>query len=81
MEPIGSDDPFTVLNVLGDETVKSYYMVDSLNTGNVSRDYYKDHELAIGAQINVFGRKVVITDLDSFTKEYYRYKFTGIKSE
>ena len=72
VEPIGSEDPFTVLNVLGSNTAKSYYMVDSLNPGNLSRDYYKDHELTIGAQINVFGRKVVITDLDSFTKEYYR---------
>ncbi|XP_033227774.1 EF-hand domain-containing family member C2-like [Belonocnema kinseyi] len=75
VEPIGLNDPFTVLNVLGEETVKSYYIVDSLNTGNVSPNYYKDHELTIGAQINVFGRKVVITDLDYFTKEYYRKKY------
>ena len=75
LNPIGSEDPFTVLNVLGADTAKSYFMADSLNTGSVSMDYYKEHELTIGAQINIFGRKVVITDLDAFTKEYYRSKF------
>lgn len=49
-------------------------MADSLNTGTYLQDYFKDHDLTIGSVIDVFGRKVVITDLDSFTKDYYRYK-------
>lgn len=29
----------------------------------------------IGQEINVFGRKVVLTDCDDFTKDYYRKKY------
>lgn len=73
MDPIGSGDPFTILNVLGDNRAKSYYMADSLNIGTNAENYYKDHDLTIGGVINVFGRKVVITDLDPFSKDHYRY--------
>lgn len=38
-------------------------------------DYYKQNDLAIGATVNVYGRKVVLTDCDPFTKEYYRVKY------
>lgn len=69
----GAGDPFTVLNVLGEDTAHSWYIVDSLDTGKNTKEFYTDRDLMIGAQINVFGRKVVITDLDSYTKEYYRY--------
>lgn len=31
--------------------------------------------MAIGACLNVYGRKVVLTDCDAFTKEYYRTKY------
>ncbi|XP_024947143.1 EF-hand domain-containing family member C2 isoform X2 [Cephus cinctus] len=75
IEPIGAEDPFTMLNVLGENNSKSYYVVDPLDTGRLSRDYYKDNDLIIGAQISVFGRKVVITDLDDFTKKYYSQKY------
>ncbi|XP_051167198.1 EF-hand domain-containing family member C2-like [Leptopilina boulardi] len=75
IDPIGSGDTFTILNVLGDNGAKSYYMADSLNTGTYLQDYFKDHDLTIGSVIDVFGRKVVITDLDSFTKDYYRMKY------
>lgn len=72
MAPVGADDPVTVLNIMGDDTAHGYYTIDPLNTGKVCKDIYKDNELVIGAQINIFGRKVVITDMDAFTKEYYR---------
>ncbi|KAG7202805.1 hypothetical protein KM043_009964 [Ampulex compressa] len=75
VQPIGTTEPFTVLNVLGESTTDSYYMIDSLETGKTSGDFYKDNELSIGAEINVFGRRVVITDMDNFTKEYYRTKY------
>ncbi|XP_020289253.1 EF-hand domain-containing family member C2-like isoform X2 [Pseudomyrmex gracilis] len=75
LQPIGAQDPFTILNVLGDDTAQSYYIVDSLNTGKVSFDHYKDNDLGIGSQLNVFGRKVVVTDMDGFTKNYYRTKY------
>jgi len=57
---------------LGEDARQSYYMVDSLDTGKISTDYYKDNELGIGAEINVFGRRIIITDMDAFTKDYYR---------
>ncbi|XP_032679728.1 EF-hand domain-containing family member C2-like [Odontomachus brunneus] len=78
LQPIGAEDPFTVLNVLGENRLRSYYITDPLETGKVSVDYYKDNELCIGAEIDVFGRRVVITDMDTFTKEYYRMKY-GLK--
>jgi len=72
LQPIGAQDPFTILNVLGENTTKNYYIADSLDTGKIAADYYKDNELSIGAEINVFGRRIVITNMDAFTKEYYR---------
>ncbi|XP_050466655.1 EF-hand domain-containing family member C2-like [Cataglyphis hispanica] len=75
LQPIGTEDRFTILNVLGEDIRQGYYMVDALNTGKISIDYYKDNELNIGSIINAFGRKIVITDMDAFTKEYYRKKY------
>ncbi|XP_076666414.1 EF-hand domain-containing family member C2 [Andrena cerasifolii] len=75
LAPVGANDPVTVLNIMGDDTARGYYTIDLLNTGKVCNDIYKDNELVIGAQINIFGRKVVITDMDAFTKEYYRKKY------
>lgn len=72
LQPIGAGNHFTVLNVLGEDAKHSYYMMDSLGTGNTSNDYYKDNELGIGAEINIFGRRIIITDMDAFTKQYYR---------
>lgn len=66
------NDPFTVLNVLGDSAEQSYYMADPLNTGKPVYEHYKDSDLAIGVRINVFGREVVVTDLDPATRDYYR---------
>lgn len=36
---------------------------------------YTPADLSIGAILNVFGRKVVLTDCDPFTKEYYRVHY------
>ncbi|KZC10057.1 PREDICTED: EF-hand domain-containing family member C2-like [Dufourea novaeangliae] len=75
LDPIGSGDPLTVLNVIGDNTSTGYYSIDPLNAGKMRKEIYKDNELSIGAHINIFGRKIVITDMDAFTKEYYRKKY------
>ncbi|XP_017882993.1 EF-hand domain-containing family member C2-like [Ceratina calcarata] len=75
IDPIGSGDPFTVLNVMGEDTTHGYYTVDPLNVGKHHQEFYKENELGIGAQLNIFGRTVVITDMDAFTKEYYRQKY------
>ncbi|XP_041127668.1 EF-hand domain-containing family member C2-like [Polyodon spathula] len=65
----------TVLNVFGPMGHGGRYIVDSLKTGAVQQEFYKDCDLAIGAVINVWGRKVIICDCDGFTKEYYRTKY------
>lgn len=44
-------------------------------TGGPPVASYTPADLSIGAILNVFGRKVVITDLDPFTKEYYRVHY------
>ncbi|XP_063973466.1 EF-hand domain-containing family member C2-like [Diachasmimorpha longicaudata] len=75
IESVGSSDPFTVLNVLGASGAQSYFIPDALNAGEVKRDYYKDSDLTIGTSMNVFGREVVITDLDPSTKSYYSEKY------
>ncbi|XP_060830644.1 EF-hand domain-containing family member C2-like isoform X1 [Bombus pascuorum] len=75
MGSIGTGDAFTILNVMGDDTSHGYYTIDPLNAGKVRREYYKENELSIGAQVNIFGRIIVITDMDAFTKEYYRKKY------
>lgn len=71
----GHFDTVTVLNVLGPSIQESRYVIDPLNCGHIPVQYYKQQDLAIGAAINVYGRKVVLTDCDPFTKEYYRIKY------
>lgn len=44
-------------------------------TGGPSVPSYTPADLSIGAVLNVFGRKVVLTDCDPFTKEYYRVTY------
>ncbi|XP_006618660.1 EF-hand domain-containing family member C2-like [Apis dorsata] len=75
LDPIGTSDLFSVLNVLGEDMIHGYYTIDSLNTGKVNKEYYKENELSIGAKINIFGKKIIITDMDAFTKEFYRKKY------
>nr|XP_020442634.1 EF-hand domain-containing family member C2 [Monopterus albus] len=44
-------------------------------TGAVHEDFYKDCDLTIGGEVNVWGRTVILTDCDDFTKDYYRSKY------
>ena len=46
-----------------------------LQTGAVHEDFYKDCDLTVGGEVNVWGRKVIIADCDEFTKDYYRTKY------
>ncbi len=43
--------------------------------GALDCEYYKDDDLKIGVEINVFGRKFTLFDCDDFTKEYYKVKY------
>lgn len=67
----GVDAHFTVLNVL----VQERYIADPLDCGREENDIYKECDLTIGGVINCFGRKIVITDCDPFTKQYYNVKY------
>lgn len=44
-------------------------------TGGPPLPSYGPADLSIGAVLNVFGRNVVLTDCDPFTKEYYRVTY------
>ncbi|KAI8436844.1 hypothetical protein MSG28_010298 [Choristoneura fumiferana] len=44
-------------------------------TGGPKLASYSPADLSIGAVLNVYGRKVVLTDCDPFTKEYYRVTY------
>lgn len=64
-----------VLNVLGPNVQEGRYVVDPLRAGKQNVQYFKENDLAIGAAISVYGRTVILTDCDPFTKEYYRAKY------
>ncbi|XP_034550046.1 EF-hand domain-containing family member C2 [Notolabrus celidotus] len=65
----------TVLNVFSSTSQGSRFILDSLKTGSIQEEFYKDSDLIVGKEVNVWGRTVLITDCDNFTKEYYRSKF------
>ncbi|XP_028655593.1 EF-hand domain-containing family member C2 [Erpetoichthys calabaricus] len=65
----------TVLNVFGPMGQGGRHILDSLKTGAVYEEFYKDSDFIIGATINVWGRKIIICDCDAFTQEHYRTKF------
>ncbi|KAK7090027.1 EF-hand domain-containing family member C2-like isoform X2 [Littorina saxatilis] len=65
----------TVLNVFGPMGHGGRYILDSLKTGSICPEFYKDSDLTLGTAINVWGRKFILTDCDEFTREYYRTKF------
>ncbi|EDV34107.1 uncharacterized protein Dana_GF15903 [Drosophila ananassae] len=71
----GQVTPKTLLNVLGTNMRNVRYCIDPLNTGNKEIHYYNERDLQIGSVINVYGRAVVITDLDPFTRKYFQQRF------
>jgi len=65
----------TVLNVFGPMGHGGRYILDSLKTGAVAKQFYTDADLMIGSKINVWGREVTICDMDDFTAHFYKTKF------
>nr|XP_014347123.1 PREDICTED: EF-hand domain-containing family member C2 isoform X2 [Latimeria chalumnae] len=65
----------TVLNVFGPMGHGGRYILDSLKTGALHQEFYKDCDLRIGAVIDAWGRKIVLCDCDEFTKAYYKAKY------
>ncbi|XP_055545172.1 EF-hand domain-containing family member C2 [Wyeomyia smithii] len=72
---MGESIPVTVLNVIGGGLKGGRYLTDCVDIGKVNENYYKDSDLAIGKIINVYGRKIILTNCDNFTKVYYTTKF------
>ncbi|KAG5872507.1 hypothetical protein JTB14_027095 [Gonioctena quinquepunctata] len=71
----GHNSDYTVLNVLGSALSSRRYIIDPLDCGRQNIDYYTEKDLSIGAILNCYGRKIVLTDCDSFTMEYYAAKY------
>ncbi|KAK5860609.1 hypothetical protein PBY51_022072 [Eleginops maclovinus] len=65
----------TVLNVFASNSQGKCYLLDSLKTGAVQEDFCKDSDLRVGGELNLWGRRVIITDCDDYTKEHYRSKY------
>ncbi|XP_061142306.1 EF-hand domain-containing family member C2 [Syngnathus typhle] len=65
----------TVLNVLGSTREGDRFILDSLKTGAIQEEFYKECDLTVGGELIVWGRKVIIADCDDFTKHYYRSKY------
>lgn len=65
----------TVLNVFGPMGHGGRWILDSLKTGAVQTEYYRESDLQLGTSVNVWGRKLLLCDCDDFTKEYYNTKF------
>lgn len=75
----GYDSNYTVLNVLGSALTSRRYIIDPLNCGGANVEYYTDRDLSIGAVLNCYGRKIVLTECDHYTNVYYSDKY-GISS-
>lgn len=75
----GEVAPFTVLNVLGKGLRGGRYIMDCLDVGSNTIQYYHEKDLQIGAEINVHGRRLHLTNCDEFTQNYYRKKY-GIEN-
>ncbi|XP_075960506.1 EF-hand domain-containing family member C2 [Anarhichas minor] len=65
----------TVLNVIAPTSQEQRYILDNLKTGAVHDEFYEDCDLTLGGEVNVWGRRVILTDCDNFTKDYYRSKY------
>lgn len=75
----GANSTSTVLNVLGTGLQGGRYVKDPLSCGVEVTEYYCEKDLFIGSVINCYGRKLVLSDCDPFTREYYRSKY-GLNS-
>ncbi|KAM4730859.1 EF-hand domain-containing family member C2 isoform 2-T2 [Anableps anableps] len=75
-----ADDTIEVFEVIppnsGREHVSKFLSRSKLpKTGAACEDYYRDSDLTVGGEVNIWGRKVIITDCDEFTKKYYSSKY------
>lgn len=56
--------------------IKGRFLKDRLEVGQKEDSaYYNETDLQIGKSINVYGRRVILTDCDGKTREYYQDKY------
>ncbi|XP_053295200.1 EF-hand domain-containing family member C2 [Pleuronectes platessa] len=65
----------TMLNVIDSKIRGQRFMLDSTRAGAYREEFYKDIDLTVGGEVNVFGRSFLLIDCDDFTKCYYRSKY------
>uniref|UniRef100_A0A1B0EV89 Putative ef-hand domain-containing family member c2 n=1 Tax=Lutzomyia longipalpis TaxID=7200 RepID=A0A1B0EV89_LUTLO len=66
---------FTVLNVFGAGLTGGRLIPDSKASMDNSKDFITEKDLQIGKTLSVFGRNVVLSDCDTFTKNFYKEKY------
>lgn len=76
MKAVGEGN-FTVLNVLGKDTMKGRILKDRLDIkfGDDSENYLNETDLQIGKVLKVYGRNIILIDCDGKTKEFYQQKY------
>eukprot|EP00049_Salpingoeca_infusionum_P005694 m.95331 g.95331 ORF g.95331 m.95331 type:complete len:620 (+) comp13056_c0_seq1:128-1987(+) len=68
----GSVTDRTMLNVFGKTGLHGRHIMDNLQTDTGRGEMYSAADLEIGVTVNVYGRGMLICDMDEFTQNYYR---------
>lgn len=72
MKPPGFNEQSDLLNVLSINPMNQWYAFDPLSNFSTTGDSYYDwSDLYVGAEIDVYSRKIILTNCDEFTKQYY----------
>ncbi|XP_050054514.1 EF-hand domain-containing family member C2-like [Aphis gossypii] len=72
VKPPGFSEQNDLLNVLAINSMNQWYAFDPLsNLNGVQDSYYHWSNLHVGAEIDVYSRKIVLSSCDEFTKQYY----------
>ncbi|VVC33906.1 Uncharacterised domain DM10,Domain of unknown function DUF1126 [Cinara cedri] len=72
VKPPGFREQSDLLNVLGVNPMNRWYAFDPLTNVSTAEDsYYHWSNLYVGAELDVYSRKIILTNCDEFTKQYY----------
>jgi len=72
VKPPGFSEQNDLLNVLAINSMNQWFAFDPLgNLSDVQASYYHWSNLYVGAEIDVYSRKIVLSSCDEFTKQYY----------
>jgi len=72
VKPPGFTEQNDLLNVLSLSPMNQWYAFDPLvNSSDLDDSYYHWSNLYVGAEIDVYSRKIVLYNCDKFTKQYY----------